>query len=116
MSKLQNQQGAHVVVSGCSTGKRHRPLRRRPRPRRRRSWDQRSRSTRSWAVWRRCITDRSGVSSQCTYATDNYNRSFALPANATYDLKIVPAVPRFKNWNVTISCDNGTSTQAATYF
>ena len=62
------------------------------------------------------ITDRSGVSSQCTYTTDNYNSSFALPANSTYDLKIVPAIPRFKNWNVTVACDNGTSTQATTYF
>ena len=40
------------------------------------------------------ITDRSGVSSQCTYATDDFNRSFALPANSTYDLRIVPAVPQ----------------------
>jgi hypothetical protein len=62
------------------------------------------------------IADRSGVSSQCTYTTDNYNRNFALPANSTYDLKIVPAIPQFRNWNVTITCDNGTSTQATTYF
>jgi hypothetical protein len=62
------------------------------------------------------ITDRSGVSSQCTYTTDNFNRSFALPANSTYDLKIVPAIPEHRNWNVTITCDNGTSTQATTYF
>jgi hypothetical protein len=37
-------------------------------------------------------------------------------ANSTYDLRIVPAVPRFRNWNVTITCDNGTRTQATTYF
>jgi hypothetical protein len=62
------------------------------------------------------ITDRSGVSSQCTYATDNVNRSFALPANSTYDLRIVPAIPQFRNWTVTITCDNGTSTTATHYF
>jgi hypothetical protein len=62
------------------------------------------------------ITDRSGVSSQCTYSTDNFNRAFALPANSTYDLKVVPAIPQFRNWNVTITCDNGTKTQATTYF
>jgi hypothetical protein len=62
------------------------------------------------------ITDRSGVSSQCTYTTDNYNRGFALSANSTYDLKIVPAIPEFRNWTVTITCDNGTSTSATTYF
>ena len=62
------------------------------------------------------ITDRSGVPSQCTYTTDNYNRSFALPANSKYDLRIVPAVRQFRNWTVTITCDNGTSTTATTYF
>ena len=62
------------------------------------------------------ITDRSGVSSQCTYVTDGVNRSFALPANSAYDLKIVPAIPQFRNWTVTITCDNGTSTTATTYF
>lgn len=36
--------------------------------------------------------------------------------NTTYDLKIVPAIPRFRNWNVTITCDNGTSTQVTHYF
>ena len=37
-------------------------------------------------------------------------------ANASYDLRIVPAVPQFRNWTVTITCDNGTSTTATTYF
>ena len=63
------------------------------------------------------ITDRSGVSSQCTYVADNgYTRSFGLPANSTFDLKIVPAVPEFRNWDVTITCDNGTSTKTTTFF
>jgi hypothetical protein len=62
------------------------------------------------------ITDRSGVWSRCTDSTDDYNRSFALAANSTYDLRIVPAVPLFRNWTVTITCDNGTSTTATTYF
>jgi hypothetical protein len=38
------------------------------------------------------------------------------PANSSYDLKIVPAVPQFRNWNITIACDNGTSTQTTDYF
>jgi hypothetical protein len=62
------------------------------------------------------IADRSGVTSQCTYATDNFNRSFGLAANSTYDLRIVPAIPQFRNWTVKITCDNGTSTTATTYF
>lgn len=110
-SKLQNQQGAHVVVSGC-TNPQQPPSNPPPAPK--------QGPTVSWDVivggLVAHITDRSGVSSQCTYATDNYNRSFALPANSTYDLKIVPAVPQFRNWNVTITCDNGTSTQAMNYF
>ncbi|MGX9787624.1 DUF4189 domain-containing protein [Mycobacterium sp. MMS18-G62] len=111
--KLQNQQGAHIVVSGCSNGQAAPPPPNQPPP-------PKQGPTVSFnpvvGGLEAHITDRSGVSSQCTYVTDNYNRSFALPANSTYDLRIVPAIPRFKNWNVTITCDNGTKTQATTYF
>ena len=62
------------------------------------------------------ITDRSGVASQCTYAMDDINRSFALAANSTFDLKIVPVIPRFRDRSVTITYDNGTKTQATTHF
>ena len=117
MSKLQNQQGAHVVVSGCSNGQAPPPPPNQPPPP---PPAPKLGPTVSFnpivGGLEAHITDRSGVSSQCTYATDNYNRSFALAANSTYDLKIVPAIPRFKNWSVTITCDNGTSTQASTYF
>ena len=43
------------------------------------------------------INDRSGVAAQCTYQSDFYTRSFFLPANSTYDLMIVPAIPKFQN-------------------
>jgi hypothetical protein len=116
MSKLQNQQGAHVVVSGCSSGQTPPPPPDQPQP----VPPPKLGPTVSWnpivGGLLAHITDRSGVSSQCTYVTDNYNRGFALPANSSYDLRIVPAVPQFRNWNVTITCDNGTSTQATTYF
>lgn len=62
------------------------------------------------------ITDRSGVSSQCTYTSDFFTRSFALNANSTFDLRIVPAIPQFRNWDVAINCDNGTSTHTTTFF
>lgn len=62
------------------------------------------------------ITDRSGVASQCTYDSDGYTRSFPLPANGTFDLAIVPAIPKFANWNVTVKCDNGTVTNTQTFF
>jgi hypothetical protein len=110
-SKLQNQQGAHVVVSGC-TNPQPQPPSEPPAPK--------QGPTVSWDVivggLVAHITDRSGVTSQCTYVTDNVNRSFALPANSTYDLRIVPAIPQFRNWTVTITCDNGTSTTATHYF
>lgn len=62
------------------------------------------------------ITDRSGVDSQCTYQSDWYTRSFFLQKNTTFDLVIVPAIPKFQNWNVTINCDNGAKTQTSTFF
>ncbi len=113
-SQLQNQQGAHIVVSGCSSGQTAPPPSSSPPP------APKLGPTVSWnpvvGGLVAHITDRSGVTSQCTYATDNFNRSFALQANSTYDLRIVPAVPQLKNWTVTITCDNGTSTTATTYF
>jgi hypothetical protein len=48
--------------------------------------------------------------------TDNFSRSFALQANLSYDLRIVPAIPKFRDWHITINCDNGTNTQTTTYF
>ncbi len=62
------------------------------------------------------ITDRSGVTSQCTYDADGFTRTFRLEANKSTDLKIVPAVPKFDNWNISVTCDNGTSTQTTQFF
>ena len=57
------------------------------------------------------ITDRSGVTPQCTYTADNgFTRSFALNANSTSKLNIVLASPELRNWNVSVACDNGTRT------
>lgn len=62
------------------------------------------------------ITDRSGVDSNCTYKADAYEQPFFLPKNSTKDLVIVPAIPKFANWDVTVTCDNGTSTQTSIFF
>jgi YD repeat-containing protein len=62
------------------------------------------------------ITDRSGVTSQCTYDADGFKRSFRLEANGSTDLKIVPAIPKLDNWNINVTCDNGTSTQTTQFF
>jgi hypothetical protein len=112
---LQNQTGAKVIVSGCANGSTPPPPNDPPPPPAPKQGPTVSFNTVLGGLEAH-ITDRSGVSSQCTYATDNYNRSFALPANSKYDLRIVPAVPRFRNWTVTITCDNGTTTTATTYF
>ena len=108
---LQNQTGAKVIVSGCSNGATTPPPNDPPPPPAPKLGPTVSFNTVLGGMEAH-ITDRSGVSSQCTYATDDYSRGFALPANSTYDLRIVPAVPRFRNWTVTITCDNGTSTTA----
>lgn len=119
LAKLQNQTDAKVIVAGCTNGSTAPPPpppnQPPPPPPAPKQGPTVSFNTVIGGLEAH-ITDRSGDSSQCTYSTDDYNRSFALPANSTYDLRIVPAVPRFKNWTVTIKCDNGTSTTATTYF
>jgi hypothetical protein len=62
------------------------------------------------------ITDRSGVTSQCTYDADGFTRTFRLEANKSTDLKIVPAIPKLDNWNINVTCDNGTSTKTTQFF
>ena len=112
--KLQAQQGARIVVSGCSNGAVPPPV---PPPA---PAPPKLGPTVSFnpilGGLEAHVTDRSGVASQCNYTMDNLNRSFALPANSTYDLKIVPAIPKFKDRSVTIKCDNGTTTQTTTKF
>jgi Domain of unknown function (DUF4189) len=115
-SLLQNQQGAKVIVSGCSNGSTQPPPPNEPPPPPAPKQDPTVSFDKVLGGLVAHITDHSGVSSQCTYATDDFNRSFALAANSTYDLRIVPAVPKFRDWTVTITCDNGTSTTATTYF
>jgi hypothetical protein len=116
-AKLQNQTGAKVIASGCTNGSTTPPPPNDPptQPPAPKLGPTVSFKTVVGGLQAH-ITDRSGQTSQCTYATDNFNRSFGLPANSSYDLRIVPAIPQFRNWTVTITCDNGTSTTATTYF
>ena len=116
LGQLQNQTGAKVIVSGCSNGNTTPPPPNDPPPPPAPKQGPTVSFNKVIGGLESHITDRSGVTSQCTYATDDYSRSFGLPANSTYDLRIVPAVPRFKDWTVTVTCDNGTSTTATTYF
>jgi hypothetical protein len=111
---LQNQQGAKVIVSGCANGSTTPPPPNDPPPAPKLGPTVTFDKVLGGLVAH--ITDRSGVTSQCTYATDNVNRSFGLPANQSYDLRLVPAIPQFRNWTVTVNCDNGTSTTVTTYF
>jgi hypothetical protein len=114
ISKLQSQQGAHIVISGCANGYVQQPVPpSAPAP-------PKLGPTATFNVilggLEAHITDRSGVSSQCTFVMDDLSRDFGLVANSTFDLKIVPAIPRLKDRNVTITCDNGTRTQVRTHF
>jgi hypothetical protein len=61
------------------------------------------------------ITDRSGVAAQCTYSSEGFESSFALPANGSHDL-FVPAVRLFKNRTGKVTCDNGTSTPTSVFY
>ncbi len=61
------------------------------------------------------VTDRSGVASQCTYSSEGFETSFALPANGTADV-FVPAVRLFKTRTGTVTCDNGTSTNTSVFY
>jgi Domain of unknown function (DUF4189) len=115
-SMLQSQQGAKVIVSGCANGATPPPPPNNPPPPPAPKLGPTVSFDTILGGMVAHITDRSGVTSQCTYATDNFSRGFALAANSKYDLRIVPAVPRFRNWTVTIKCDNGTSTTATTFF
>jgi Domain of unknown function (DUF4189) len=115
--KLQSQQGKHIVISGCSDGQAPPQQPQQPPPP---AAPPKLGPTVTFnptlGGLEAHITDRSGVASQCTYAMDDLNRSFTLSANSTEDLKIVPAVPQFRDRSVTIKCDNGTTTQTTTKF
>jgi hypothetical protein len=115
LSKLQSQQGAHIVISGCANGYVQQPG---PPPAPPAPPKLGPTVTFKTIVGglEALITDRSGVASQCTYVMDDLSRSFALAAKSTFDLRIVPAIPRFRDRNVTITCDNGTKTEATTRF
>jgi len=61
------------------------------------------------------VTDRSGVTSQCTYSSEGYQAGFGLPANGSFDL-FVPAIREFRSRSGSISCDNGTSTNTSVFY
>jgi hypothetical protein len=116
VDKLQNKQGAHVVQSGCWNGQGRLPI---PPPPSAPPPPKLGPTASFHPILgglEADITDRSGVASQCTYVMDNVNRSFGLAANSTFELKIVPLIPNFRDRSVTITCDNGTKTQATAHF
>jgi hypothetical protein len=108
-----SRQGLHVVASGCATGFVTTPAPPAPKPAPTVTFNP------VLGGLAAQVTDHSGTSSQCTVAVGGdprANRTFALGANATADVRIVPLLPRFRNQDVTITCDNGTRAQASTFF
>ena len=76
-SKLQNQSGAKVIVTGCSNGATTPPPNDPPPPPAPKLGPTVSFNTVLGGLEAH-ITDRSGVSSQCTYATDDFKPRFRL--------------------------------------
>jgi hypothetical protein len=74
------------------------------------SWDQ------GFGTLTAHVTDHSGVASRCTYTSGLVDRSFPLPANGTFDVVIAPAVPASRNWDVNVTCDNGTVLNTSKFF
>jgi hypothetical protein len=63
------------------------------------------------------IHDNSGSDGTCTYDADWYHSlPFFLKANGTYPLTVVPSVPESRNWNVSVSCDNGFTTNQTVFY
>lgn len=57
------------------------------------------------------VTDKSGITSWCTYSAEWFSTPFLLVANATYPVVIPFSAPDNRVWNVSVNCDNGASTR-----
>jgi hypothetical protein len=63
------------------------------------------------------IHDKTGKSGTCRYDADWYHSlPFFLRANGNWDLVVVPSVPESRNWDVTVSCTNGFSTNTTLFY
>jgi hypothetical protein len=55
----------------------------------------------------------------CLYAADagiRVTRNFFLPGFGTQDVRIDPAIPLLRLWNINVSCTNGKSTQLTYWY
>jgi hypothetical protein len=62
------------------------------------------------------VTDKSGKTSKCHYDSEVFKRDFTLPANSSTDLTFIPALALDRDWPVTVTCDNGATTQQTIHF
>jgi hypothetical protein len=63
------------------------------------------------------VHDNSGIGSWCTYVADWYRSlPFYLPANGVHEFVITPSFPQNQAWNVAITCDNGTRSDATVFY
>jgi hypothetical protein len=62
------------------------------------------------------VMNNSDDTTNCHYDSEVVDRDFTLSPRTTTDLTIVPALPLFRDWNYSITCDNDTSTSGKIFF
>jgi hypothetical protein len=62
------------------------------------------------------VKNNTDDTTNCHYDSEVVDRDFTLNPQATTDLRVVPAVPLFRDWNFSVTCDNDTSTTGKIFF
>lgn len=62
------------------------------------------------------VENKNDDTTGCHYDSEIVDRDFTLNPKQTTDIRIVPALPLFRDWNYSITCDNDTSTSGKIFF
>jgi hypothetical protein len=62
------------------------------------------------------VMNNSDDTTKCHYDSEVVDRDFTLQPRTNTDLTIVPALPLFRDWNYSVTCDNDTSTSGRIFF
>jgi hypothetical protein len=62
------------------------------------------------------VMNNSDDTTNCRYDSEVVDRDFTLQPRKNTDLTIVPALPLFRDWNYSVTCDNDTSTTGKIHF